>query len=245
MLPQTVAGLFRNSSSFLQWQMDINPKSPWYRDAFIAASGGYFVATDPAKRIVMDLDPADTVRRDMLILQLRSIHERNIAGDLAELGVYRGATARLFHHYLPERVLHLFDTFEGFSETDLASEKQRTALEVDPKEFRDTGVELAAQVIDAKNGNVRFYPGHFPASADGQLTGRQFAFVHLDADLYESTLAGLNYFYDRVTTGGIIVVHDYNAWLGARTAVNEFFANKREIPIPMPDKSGSVVIIKG
>jgi hypothetical protein len=43
---------------------------------------------------------------------------------------------------------------------------------------------------------------------------------------------------------GIILVHDYNAWIGARKAVDDFFADKVELPVPMPDKSGSVLIIK-
>ena len=47
-----------------------------------------------------------------------------------------------------------------------------------------------------------------------------------------------------MSTKGIILVHDYNAWIGARKAVDDFFADKEEMPVPMPDKSGSVLIIK-
>ena len=56
----------------------------------------------------------DTVRRDMLVLLLRDLIERRVPGDMAELGVYKGLTARLIHHYAPERTLHLYDTFQGF-----------------------------------------------------------------------------------------------------------------------------------
>jgi hypothetical protein len=47
-----------------------------------------------------------------------------------------------------------------------------------------------------------------------------------------------------MNTGGYILVHDYNAWIGARKAVDEFFSTRKEIPIPMPDKSGSALIQK-
>jgi hypothetical protein len=47
-----------------------------------------------------------------------------------------------------------------------------------------------------------------------------------------------------MSVGGIIIVHDYNAWIGARQAVDDFFFDKSEIPVPMPDKSGSVLIVK-
>ena len=39
----------------------------------------------------------------MTILLLRSILERNIKGELAELGVWKGYTAKLIHCYVPER----------------------------------------------------------------------------------------------------------------------------------------------
>jgi O-methyltransferase len=76
------------------------------------------------------------------------------------------------------------------------------------------------------------------------LRGEQLAFVHLDADLYESTHAGLEFFYPRVPSRGFIVIHDYNSWLGARRAVDEFFRTRPELPIPMPDKSGSALVVK-
>ena len=92
---------------------------------------------------------------------------------------------------------------------------------------------------------VQAYAGWFPESVPDTLrTSTRFAFVHLDADLYAPTKAGLEFFYPRLSTHGALVMHDYNGWLGARTAIDEFFTDKLEVPIPMPDKSGSAVIIK-
>jgi len=45
-------------------------------------------------------------------------------------------------------------------------------------------------------------------------------------------------------SGGIIFVHDYNSWDGARHAVDQFFASRPEVPLAMPDKCGSAVIVK-
>jgi O-methyltransferase len=47
-----------------------------------------------------------------------------------------------------------------------------------------------------------------------------------------------------VVPGGFILAHDYNSWPGARKAVEQFFRDKPEIPIPMPDKSGSALVLK-
>src|SRR5947209_6112520 len=100
------------SGFYVQGKMDLDPKSWWHNTDAIAATGGYWVPGDSAKRKVLDLEPWDTVRRDMIILLLRDLVARKVEGDLAELGVYRGSSARLIHHYLPERKLYLFDTFK-------------------------------------------------------------------------------------------------------------------------------------
>jgi len=49
-------------------------------------------------------------------------------------------------------------------------------------------------------------------------------FVHIDVDLYQPTLAALEYFYPRLAAGGIIVCDDYGSlsFPGAYKAVEEF-----------------------
>jgi O-methyltransferase len=234
----------RRSAFFLQGQMDINPRSMWYKPDFVARTGGFFPPDEAPRRTIADLEPWDCVRRDMLVLLLRSLVVRNIAGDLVELGVYRGWTARLLHAYLPERTLHLFDTFAGFDSADVAAERATTGHLAHAGEFGDTSESSVRALVGGDESQVRTYAGMFPKTFPSALRERAFAFVHLDADLYEPILAGLQTFYPLVTPGGFIVVHDYNAWPGARAAVDEFFASRPEVPVPMPDKSGSVVITK-
>ena len=161
--------------------------------------------------------------------------------NLAYIAVY---SARLIHHYLPERPLYLFDTFAGFDERDIKAEQAQTGRKETTVAFSQTGVERALRTIAPQNSNVQVFPGYFPESAPLFLPDKRFAFVHLDADLYEPILAGLNFFYDRVVPGGFILVHDYNSWPGARKAVQKFFKGKPETPIPMPDKSGSALVLK-
>lgn len=258
-IQQEAAVGMTHTAFYLQEQMDLNPVSLWHKPALVAETGGFFLPGDTVERKICDADPSDCVRRDMLVLLLRSVNERRVAGDLAELGVYKGLTARLFHQYMPDRTLHLFDTFEGFSKEDLTAEQNRKnftsftgghwksageEIEVLSRQFSDTSVEKVLTFINSRNKNIKVHKGIFPSSVKDGLHEAKFAFVHLDADVYEPTLAGLDFFYPRMSIGGVIVVHDYNTWPGARKAVQDFFANKTEVPIPMPDKSGSAVIIK-
>ncbi len=236
--------VLRSQALRLQSQMDIHPDSLWHNPSFARATGGFRPSQDGAERTVEDGSPWDSVRRDMLVLLMRDIEVRQIPGSLAELGVFRGETARIIHHFLPDRTLHLFDTFGGFDPQDIDSEASATGETVAKGLFGDTSVEAVRQYLSPRNENVIMHPGRFPDSCGDEVRQQRFAFVHLDADLYQPTLAGLEVFYPLVAPGGYIVVHDYNAWHGARQATDEFFADKREVAVPMPDKNGSAVIVK-
>lgn len=236
--------MFSNSGLYLQAKMDLDPKSWWHNPDITSAQGGRFIPGDAIAREVLSLDSWDTVRRDMIILLLRELVARKIPGDMAELGVYRGLSARLIHHYVPERKLYLFDTFTGFDERDVKAELAATGRKTDRTAFSQTEIKKALANIAPLNSNVEVFPGFFPESAPAFLAQKKFAFVHLDADLHDPIFTGLGYFYGKVVPGGFILVHDYNSWPGARKAVTEFFRDKPETPIPMPDKSGSALILK-
>src|SRR5437588_9524459 len=82
---------FLTKTSFrLEGQMDINPVSLWHVPEFVGKFGGFMVPNETAMRTITNLEPWDSVSRDMLILLLRSLVERGIPGDMAELGVYKG-----------------------------------------------------------------------------------------------------------------------------------------------------------
>lgn len=236
---------YRKSPYFLQGRMDIDPYSSWHNPEFTKEFGGFWPkANANDKRKIIDTCSYDLVRRDMIILLLRTILENEIQGDIAELGVYKGETAKLIHQYCPERTLNLFDTFKGFAEKDISKENEQIRNSESIENFKDTSIDYILNFIDSKNSNVRVFQGYFPDSVDKKLEQTTFAFVHLDADLFEPTKNGLEFFYPRVSSGGIILIHDYNAWPGCRKAVDEFCCSKKEVPIPMPDKSGSAIITK-
>ena len=124
-----------------------------------------------------------------------------------------------------DRVLHLFDTFQGLPETGKA----------DHPVFRKG--KYAASLEEVKHflrgyRNVYFYKGLFPATAE-PLSDQRFSMVHLDADLYESTRNCLQFFYPRMTPGGVMMAHDFNLRQGVRKAFVEFFVHKPESIIEM------------
>ena len=73
---------------------------------------------------------------------------------------------------------------------------------------------------------------------------KKFSFVHLDVDIYTSTLEALKFFYPRINRGGAILSHDYPGAVGVKKAFDEFFEDKPEIVIELPTGTGQALVIK-
>jgi predicted O-methyltransferase YrrM len=149
---------------------------------------------------------------------------RKVPGAIAELGVYRGGSARLIASLKGDKELHLFDTFEGMPEVHADADHHRTG------DFSGSSLEEVKRYLSAYD-RISFYKGFFPDSAkELAKTPIRFSLVHLDADIYESTKAGLEFFYPRTVPGGIIISHDYRSLRcpGVKRAFDEFFADKPE-----------------
>ena len=151
--------------------MDIEPYSSWQNPEFTKEFGGFLPkAIDNVSRNIVDTCSYDLVRRNLIILLLRTILENEIKGEIAELGVYKGETARLIHHYLPERFLNLFDTFEGFVKNDISKENDQIRNSESVNHFKDTSIDSVLTFIDSKNSNVRVFQGYFPDSVEKNLS---------------------------------------------------------------------------
>lgn len=158
---------------------------------------------------------------------------KKIKGDIAEVGVYKGGSAKLICNYKGNKTLHLFDTFEGLPELSKHDCKKQFKKGMHSAIYMDTKKYLS------EYRDVHFYKGYFPDTA-APIYYKKFSFVNLDADLYDSTLDSLKFFYPRMNKGGIIIVHDYYGGKGVMKAVDEFFIDKTE---PVIELSGTQCLI--
>lgn len=185
----------------------------------------------------------DSIRYESIALAIETIRREAIPGALAEVGVWRGELSRFLHRCAPERELYLFDTFSGFPPESVgALDLQNNG---DDTRFRDTSVEDVRRSVGASQ-NIIFRVGIFPQSAVG-LERALFSFVMLDLDIYEPTLAALEFFYPRVSSGGYIFIHDFNSpesSYAMQRAVIPFLSGKPEKLVELPDEWGSVVMRK-
>jgi hypothetical protein len=152
---------------------------------------------------------------------------------LAEVGVFRGASARLICEAKGDRPLYLFDTFEGLPPSTSVDRGVHR-----PNQYASSQDEVKQYLRDYDN--VHYFPGVFPVSA-ANVPEQAYSFVHFDVDLYEGTKACLEYFYPRLIPGGIIISHDYSLLAGVEQAFNEFFADKPEQIIDLPSTQCMVI----
>ncbi|HWQ77327.1 MAG TPA: TylF/MycF/NovP-related O-methyltransferase [Anaerovoracaceae bacterium] len=171
------------------------------------------------------------------------INSRDVPGAVAELGVYKGEFAALINELFPDRGLYLFDTFEGFNAKDIAAEIKGGLSFAAAGDFRDTSVDLVRSRLPFPERAV-FRKGYFPDTALG--IEKNFAFVSIDADLYQPVYEGLKYFWPRMNKGGYILIHDYNSlqYQGAGMAVRQFCGENDLFVVPLSDMHGSAVLIK-
>ena len=79
---------------------------------------------------------------------------------------------------------------------------------------------------------------NFPESGR-EIIEKSFCFVHLDVDLYKSTIDALRFFFPKMVQGGVILIHDFHSD-GIQKAFEEF---KNENKIHLIELTGSQAMI--
>ena len=214
----------KSAFSRLGLQIQRTPRRLWENDAF-------FVELMKEARERSLLDPV----RLFLLYQF-ALQAADRPGEAAEVGVYRGGTARILARTLNKKTVHLFDTFSGMPAVDAERDTHR------PGDFADTSEESVRAYL-ASAGNAVLHPGFFPQTA-APLEKASFCFVHIDVDIYQSVGDCCRFFYPRLSPGGVLLFDDYGTPTcpGAQQAVDEFFAGKAERPLYLP--TGQCAVIK-
>jgi len=184
----------------------------------------------------------DMARFYFFCLVFDQLTKERVAGDLVELGAYKGHTATLLAGMARKlgRTAYVMDTFEGFHTGDLNGIDAAASS----RAFSDTSLEAVRAAVG--EDNVRYIKGYFPGTARELPDDGRYCLVHIDCDLYAPIKSALEYFYPRMVPGGFLIIHDYSSlyWSGAEKAIDEFFADKPEAVLPLPDSAGSVAVRK-
>lgn len=190
------------------------------------------------------VEVASAARDTFLRRYAQEAIRKNLPGNVAEAGVFQGDFASLINELFPKKQLYLFDTFTGFDARDIAAEE---GYENDPlrgEYFKKTSVDLVMSKMKHPE-NCIVKQGYVPETLQG--VEDQFCFVNLDMDLYQPTLAALEWFWPKMVPGSVILVHDYFDETGTfpnlKNAVIRFLDENNAQSIPIGDDL-SIALIK-
>lgn len=155
-------------------------------------------------------------------------------GEAAEVGVYKGGTAKIIAKGCAHKKVYLFDTFNGMPPVNSGIDTVKKGY------FSDTSVSAVEDFLKDCN-NVCICPGFFPNSAE-TIKDKRFSFVHVDVDIYTSVRDCLSFFFDRMVVGGVMMFDDWGFLLGVNKSVAEFLKGRKEIPFITA--SGQCAVIK-
>lgn len=152
-----------------------------------------------------------------------------LPGIIAEAGVSGGDSAKAICEVKGDKGLRLFDTFTGLPEEKFIPVDTASAFNkryIYPNAYA-VPIERVKERL-SEYPNVYFHKGLIPDTFKG-LEDMSYCFVHLDLDLYQSTLDALNYFLPRTHPYGVIMIHNYQDFLGVRHAIRDAGARDRVI----------------
>jgi O-methyltransferase len=162
----------------------------------------------------------------------------NLPGAIVECGVWRGgslaaAALRLLELDERDRHLYAFDTFAGMTPSSAAdvdfTGESWEAWEPPGVPDPGAGADDVRTLLESTG-----YPAERLHLVEGDVARtlpdrapEQIALLRLDTDWYESTRIELTHLYPRLGVGGVLIVDDYGHYLGARKAVDDYFATHR------------------
>lgn len=143
---------------------------------------------------------------------------KELQGDIAEVGVWRGGTLELIAKLNPETTVWGFDSFEGLP---TPTEKDNYHKQGD---FSDVEYENILGYLGTVCRNVNLVKGFVPDTFLQIDPFKKFKFVLIDVDLYQSVKDCFDYFYPRMVDGGVIICDDigWDSVAGGEQALMEF-----------------------
>lgn len=146
----------------------------------------------------------------------------HVEGDITEFGTFHGFTARMFTELMKEygdkRTLLLYDSWQGFPAT--VGEIDSNCKEVkegywkqgdcNPALGIETEVRIASILDSILPGQIKTCRGFYQDTVKPEYLPKSISILHIDCDLYESTLLVLEKVRPLLSEGAVILFDDFN-----------------------------------
>jgi O-methyltransferase len=201
-------------------------------------------------RLCLRLIPRHTMIAPRLLFRMHElateVQERGVPGDIVECGTWNGGSLALLGAAMPGRDAWAFDSFEGLPEPS-----GEDPAVVRSGWYRGWNLGSPARVAEAwarcglPAERLHVVKGWFERTFP-ETEIPAIAVLHIDADWYASVRLCLETWYDRVSSGGAVILNDWNLYAGADRAVSDFLASRADAPEIWPlGKVGGYLIRTG
>lgn len=169
------------------------------------------------------------------ILACAGYHCIQLDGDFVECGVYLGTGIKTVMDYLGGKEFH--KTFWGYDTFDYNP--------VEGHKFARQEDGLYQEVLNRFSGykQVKLVKGLLPDAFAHGIPDK-ISYLHIDLNHANSEIAVLDHLFDRVGSGGIIILDDYE-WSGVyrnqKSAEDPWFDNRNYRVFPLPTGQGLVI----
>ena len=173
-------------------------------------------------------------------------HAMKLAGDFVDCGVHTGIFARAIINYVDfqksDKKYYLLDTFDGLdAKYSSAQEMERnTTMGYDSE---DSNILFSDVVSTFKSFKTKIIKGSIPETLL-QVDTEQVAFLSIDMNCVYPEVSALNFFWDKLVSGGIIVLDDYgySNMHNEQKLAHDAFAKTKNIEIlTLPTCQGLII----
>ena len=181
------------------------------------------------------------------------IEKEKINGAIVECGIAMGGTAAMMsltseYFGKKSRDKWFFDSFEGLpdpTKEDYINGKTGNFIRPLPKgsclgTYKDVS-NYFFKVLKLSPYKTFLIKGWFQDTVPMNCKSiKEIAILRLDGDWYESTKIPLDYFFEKVSINGFIIIDDYYTCYGSKRAVDEFMNSNKLFFDLIPDGRGGV-----
>lgn len=159
---------------------------------------------------------------------IKNVQEKE--GIVLEVGTWRGGSAMLMGHRLLDlnmsNKLYAMDTFSGVVKSSEKDEYYKNS------EHSDCNFNEVFNEINSQNlSNIKLMEGVFPDALEknNEILNQKILFAHIDVDTYKSAKDILDYIWQAMKSGGIIIFDDYgfHQTNGIRECLDEFILKNK------------------
>lgn len=171
-------------------------------------------------------------------------HAKGLEGDFVECGVNTGVMSLAICTYLNfnslDKDFYLFDTYCGIPEEQMSPEERKSGIEHNRLNYEEC-FETAVRNF-APWPRCRLVRGKVPETLS-EVNISKVAYLHIDMNIAAPERAALEFFWDKIVPGGVVLLDDYGFahFRSQYESANEFAQSKGVMIATLPSGQGLIL----